>query len=203
MTVAEKTRWKNWADGLRQEMMTSLTAEVTKSLEAITSETSTTKAESSLRSARSWRACQMGESPIDFLAKAGFEIEFQQDEQRSVREVTLRLNQTWMAIHHQVLARRQAQRSPPRRCEPAAPNKETLISKTITTLGAITSQDVLVIAGIVAALLALLIAAVLLRYGALWFQAYMSGADVRLLSLIGMSLRQVKRTREWPKGEQE
>ena len=108
MTVAEKTRWKNWADGLRQEMMTSLTAEVTKSLEAITSETATTKAESSLRSARFWRACQLGDSPNDFLAKAGFEIEFQQDEESNVREVTLRLNQTWMAIQHRVLARKQA-----------------------------------------------------------------------------------------------
>jgi uncharacterized protein YqfA (UPF0365 family) len=29
-------------------------------------------------------------------------------------------------------------------------------------------------------------------YGALWFQAYMSGADVSLLSIIGMSFRQVK-----------
>ena len=51
----------------------------------------------------------------------------------------------------------------------------------------------LVIGGIIfTVLLALLLAAVLLRYGALWFQAYMSGADVTLLSLIGMSLRQVK-----------
>jgi uncharacterized protein YqfA (UPF0365 family) len=32
---------------------------------------------------------------------------------------------------------------------------------------------------------------ILLIYGPLWFQAYMSRADVRLLSLIGMSLRQV------------
>ena len=52
MTVSEKKRWKNWADCLRQEMMTGLTAEVTKSVEAITAETATSKAESTLRSAR-------------------------------------------------------------------------------------------------------------------------------------------------------
>ena len=88
--------------------MTGLTAEVTKSVEAITSETATTKAESTLRSARFWRACQSGKRPNDFLTTAGFEIEFQQDEKRNVREVTLRLNQTWTAILQRVLARKQA-----------------------------------------------------------------------------------------------
>ena len=106
MTVQEKTRWKNWADSLRKEMMTNLKAEVTKSVEAITSETSTNKSESTLRSARFWRACQSGKSPNDFLARAGFEIEFQQDEERNVREVTLRLNKTWLTILHGVLDRK-------------------------------------------------------------------------------------------------
>jgi uncharacterized protein YqfA (UPF0365 family) len=51
----------------------------------------------------------------------------------------------------------------------------------------------LTIGGIVIAiLLALLVAGALINYGALWFQAYMSSADVSLLSLIGMSFRQVK-----------
>ena len=51
----------------------------------------------------------------------------------------------------------------------------------------------LLIGGLAAvALLALLTVAMLLKYGALWFQAYMSGADVSAISLIGMSLRQVK-----------
>jgi uncharacterized protein YqfA (UPF0365 family) len=45
---------------------------------------------------------------------------------------------------------------------------------------------------IVVALFALLLVALMVSYGAIWFQAYMSGADVSLLSLIGMSLRQVK-----------
>ena len=108
MIVQEKTRWKNWADGLRKEMMTNLTAEVTKSVEVITSETATSKSESTLRSVRFWRACQSGKSPNDFLARAGFEIEFQQDESRNVREVTLRLNQTWMTILDGVLDRKKA-----------------------------------------------------------------------------------------------
>ena len=106
MSVQEKTRWKTWADELRQEMMTSLTEEVTRTVESISSETATTKAESSLRSVRFWRACQVGESPNDVFAKAGFEIEFEQDEERNVREVTLRLNETWMKILQQVLERK-------------------------------------------------------------------------------------------------
>lgn len=106
MTLPEKTRWKNWAECLRQEMMSSLTAEVTKSVEVISSETATTKAESTLRSARFWKACQSGKSPNDFLAKAGFEIEFEQDEARRVRDVTLRLNSTWTTILRRVLDRK-------------------------------------------------------------------------------------------------
>jgi uncharacterized protein YqfA (UPF0365 family) len=45
---------------------------------------------------------------------------------------------------------------------------------------------------VVVAILSLLLVAALVKYGALWFQAYMCSADVSLLSLIGMSLRQVK-----------
>jgi uncharacterized protein YqfA (UPF0365 family) len=53
--------------------------------------------------------------------------------------------------------------------------------------------DFLLIGGIVlASLFALLLVGVLVGYGALWLQAYVSGADVSMLSLIGMSLRQVK-----------
>ena len=51
----------------------------------------------------------------------------------------------------------------------------------------------LLVGGLVAAgLFALLTVAILLRFGALWFQAYMCGADVSVMSLIGMSFRQVK-----------
>ena len=45
---------------------------------------------------------------------------------------------------------------------------------------------------VVFGLFALLTAAILLRFGALWFQAYMCDADVSVMSLIGMSFRQVK-----------
>ena len=46
--------------------------------------------------------------------------------------------------------------------------------------------------GVVGAILALVFVAFAFKYGALWFQAYMSGADVSVMSLIGMSFRQVK-----------
>lgn len=60
-------------------------------------------------------------------------------------------------------------------------------------LAAVKVQSALLMGGIVvAAIFALLLLAVFIRYGALWFQAYMSGADVSMLSLIGMGLRQVK-----------
>lgn len=108
MAVSEKARWKNWADCLRQEMMTSLTSQVTKSVEAITSETTTTKAENTLRSERFWRGCQSGKTPNDFLVTAGFEIEFEQDEEGDVGEVTLRLNESWMTILQRVVDRKKA-----------------------------------------------------------------------------------------------
>ena len=62
----------------------------------------------------------------------------------------------------------------------------------VAPLVAVNVQDTLLIGGIaVAVIFALLLAAAVVRYGALWFQAYMCGADVSLLSLIGMSFRQV------------
>jgi uncharacterized protein YqfA (UPF0365 family) len=60
-------------------------------------------------------------------------------------------------------------------------------------LPAVSVQTVLTIGGsILAVMFALLFVGALINYGALWFQAYMSSADVSLLSLIGMSFRQVK-----------
>ena len=76
MSAQEKLRWKNWAECLRQEMMTGLQSEITKSVESISLETSTTKAESTLRSVRFWEACRVAQSPNEMLAKAGFEIEY-------------------------------------------------------------------------------------------------------------------------------
>ncbi len=108
MSVQEKVRWKNWADRLRQQMMTGLEAEVTRSVESIASETATTKAESTLHSVRFWKACQAGKSPNDALSAAGFEIDFEPNDERSVQEVTLRLNATWMSIMQRVLDRKKA-----------------------------------------------------------------------------------------------
>lgn len=63
----------------------------------------------------------------------------------------------------------------------------------VTPLFAVDTGSTLLVASLVViALLALLAAAILLRYGALWLQAYVSDADLSLMSLIGMSLRQVK-----------
>ncbi|HID74778.1 MAG TPA: UPF0365 family protein [Planctomycetaceae bacterium] len=45
--------------------------------------------------------------------------------------------------------------------------------------------------GIVAVLFVIVMLVIVFNYGALWIQAYMSGANVSLLSLIGMSFRQV------------
>lgn|SRR5690606_28156965 len=106
MSVQEKVRWKNWADRLRQEMMTGLEPEVTRTVQSIASETATTKAESTLHSVRFWKACQAGKSPNDALTTAGFEIDFQPTDERSVQQVTLRLNPTWMSILQRVLDRK-------------------------------------------------------------------------------------------------
>ena len=66
----------------------------------------------------------------------------------------------------------------------------------LTPFAALAAFDVhpgMLIGGIaVVAIFALLLVAVLVKYGALSFQAYMCSADVSLMSLIGMSLRQVK-----------
>ena len=65
--------------------------------------------------------------------------------------------------------------------------------KAVAPLAVVDLATVLVIGGIlVAAVFVLLLVAAFVRYGALWFQAYMSDADVKMMSLIGMSFRQVK-----------
>jgi uncharacterized protein YqfA (UPF0365 family) len=68
----------------------------------------------------------------------------------------------------------------------------TIVFKTtIPVLAADINSTVLVGSLIVASLLLLLLAWMLFHYGALWFQAYVSGADVSLMSLVGMTFRQV------------
>jgi hypothetical protein len=108
MTVQEKKRWKQWADGLRQQMMGSRTADVTRSVDAIVTATGTTKGEKTVRSERFWLAVQAGTSPNEVLTKAGFEIEFEADEEHRVEEITLRLNPTWRKILQGVLDRQHA-----------------------------------------------------------------------------------------------
>ena len=49
----------------------------------------------------------------------------------------------------------------------------------------------LVITLLIAAVFLIVLSVVLVRFGALWFQAYMSSADVSMGSLIGMGFRRV------------
>lgn len=87
-------------------MMTGLEPQVTRSVASIASETASSKAESTLHSVRFWKACQAGTAPNDALRAAGFEVEFEPSPDRSVQQVTLRLNPTWMSILQRVLDRR-------------------------------------------------------------------------------------------------
>jgi uncharacterized protein YqfA (UPF0365 family) len=67
------------------------------------------------------------------------------------------------------------------------------MGSSVVVLSQVNLELVLSIGGIAVALLVLAaIAFLTFKFGALWFQAYMSSADVTLASLIGMSLRQVK-----------
>ena len=49
----------------------------------------------------------------------------------------------------------------------------------------------IIVGGVILVLFILLMAFVIAKYGAIWFQAYMSNANIRILSLIAMSFRQV------------
>ena len=75
-------------------------------------------------------------------------------------------------------------------------NLDTLLAQNAALLAQGESNSVTWVIGIVAAivggfmLLVLFIAA--MAYGKLWFQAYMSRADVTMFDLIGMGFRQVK-----------
>jgi uncharacterized protein YqfA (UPF0365 family) len=67
-----------------------------------------------------------------------------------------------------------------------------MLEPIVAFLAADLGSALLIGAVVVAALFALLVVAAMVSYGAIWFEAYMSGADVSLMSLIGMSFRQVK-----------
>ena len=59
----------------------------------------------------------------------------------------------------------------------------------VAFLAAYLGYALLIGAVVIAALFAILVVVALVNYGAIWFQAYMSGADVSLMSLIGMGFR--------------
>ena len=106
MSVRDKLRWKEWADGLRQTMMADLTPHVKKSVEEIIEETATEKSASVVGTQKFWKAFQTGTGTNDTLLKAGFEIEFESNAEGKVATVTLQLNDTWKAIMQRVLDRR-------------------------------------------------------------------------------------------------
>jgi uncharacterized protein YqfA (UPF0365 family) len=67
------------------------------------------------------------------------------------------------------------------------------VSIEVSQLAALAIGDAFAIVGIALAILAALaVFLVLFHYCTLWIQAYMSGADVSMMSLIGMSFRRVK-----------
>jgi hypothetical protein len=102
----DQKRWKEWADALRQTMMSAKVGEVTKSIAEISQETGTEKAPSTLQSQRYWKACIVGEGSYSALSKAGFELSFTPNESGKVEAVTLRLNASWQAILQRVLDRK-------------------------------------------------------------------------------------------------
>ncbi len=106
MSVGDKVRWKEWADGLRQTMMADLTPHVKKSVVEIIKETATEISSSVLETQEFWKACQAGKGTNDTLSKAGFEIEFGPNAEGKVDTITLQLNDTWKAIMQRVLDRR-------------------------------------------------------------------------------------------------
>ena len=107
MAVSDKTRWRKWADDLRQTMMSDLEPQVTKSVNEIANETGTDKTSSVLHSSRFWSSCQAGKAPNETLVKAGFEIEIEPNGENEIDTVTLRLNETWKGIMQRVLDRQQ------------------------------------------------------------------------------------------------
>lgn len=105
MSLREVTRWKEWAERLRQEMMRDLTPQVTKSVDLMIEEIGTDKSTTTLHSRRYWLSCQAGKQPNDTLVKAGFDIEFEPTDKNQIESVTLRLNSTWAAIMQRVVDR--------------------------------------------------------------------------------------------------
>jgi hypothetical protein len=102
----DQKRWKEWADALRQTMMSEKVGEVTKTVAEITSETGTEKSAATLQSARFWNACILGQGSCGTLTKAGFELSYTPNGSGKVEAVTFRLNASWQAILQRVLDRK-------------------------------------------------------------------------------------------------
>jgi hypothetical protein len=98
MSAREQTRWKEWADRLRQAMMTARTLHVTKTVDSIIEETGTEKSHKTLRSRRFWNECRLAMPPNGTLVKAGFNLAFEPAEGAEIDMVTFHLNGTWQAI---------------------------------------------------------------------------------------------------------
>lgn len=67
-----------------------------------------------------------------------------------------------------------------------------MFKSVIPLLAADLGSTLLIGGAIVASIFVLVFLWALVHFGAIWFQAYMSAADVSLISLVGMSFRQVK-----------
>ncbi|HEU0068070.1 MAG TPA: hypothetical protein VFQ26_02260 [Nitrospiraceae bacterium] len=106
MSVKENTRWKEWAERLRQRMMAELTTEVALPVERIRTEIKTDKSASAMRTRKFWTAFQAEADTNNVLRKAGFHIDFVPNANGDVEVVTLRLNDTWKSIMQRVLDRR-------------------------------------------------------------------------------------------------
>jgi hypothetical protein len=98
--------WKEWADNLRQLMMSAKVGEVTKTVAEISQETGTEKSPTTLHSQRFWNACILGQGSCAILTKAGFELSYSPNGAGKVEAVTFRLNSSWQAILQRVLDRK-------------------------------------------------------------------------------------------------
>ena len=107
----DQKRWKDWADTLRQEMMTGLVPEITKSVDEITEETGTEKSSSTLHSQRFWNACRDGQGSHGTIVKAGFEVSYKVNGEGKVDAVTFRLNESWRSILQRVMDRQERRKA--------------------------------------------------------------------------------------------
>jgi hypothetical protein len=79
-------------------MMTNKVPELSKSAIEIHPEDGTHESLASMQSRGFWNSCQRGGTDWDALVKAGFELDFEPDENGKVQSVTFRLNDTWLGI---------------------------------------------------------------------------------------------------------